>query len=284
MVAVNRTLGPPWNIWADQGDTLMFRDFGWIQFYCDSNQDVADTILLAFRLAEDHRILLPVMVCMDAFIVSHTSMETVLGNQAQADRYLPICDVPHRLDGDHPVAVGALAWPQETLSQRMDLHEAMLRVPSALDEHRAYFQQTFGREVSGAVEQWYTEDADEILVASGTISVTALEVVRKLRAQQRRVGLIRIKLFRPFPEDQVRALCANTARIGVLDRNYAAGSGGIFCREVRAALQGQGETLIQGYLAGVGGGDVVPSLLEEALADLTARHHSGDAVWLGIDR
>src|SRR5210317_2376482 len=98
MAAVNRTLGPPWNIWADQGDTLMFRDFGWVQLYCDSNQDVADTTLLAFRLAEDPRILLPVMVCMDAFIVSHTSMETELATQEQADRFLPPCEIPQRLD------------------------------------------------------------------------------------------------------------------------------------------------------------------------------------------
>src|SRR5210317_273780 len=121
MSAVNRTLGPPWNIWADQGDTLMFRDFAWVQLYCDSNQDVADTALLAFRLAEDPRILLPVMVCMDAFIVSHTSMEIELATQEQADLYLPPCEVPHRLDSGHPFTTGGMTFPQDTLTHRFEL-------------------------------------------------------------------------------------------------------------------------------------------------------------------
>src|SRR5210317_1200099 len=100
MVAVNRTLGPPWNIWADQGDTLMLRDFPWLQFYCENNQEVLDTTLLAFRLAEDRRILLPVMTCMDAFIVSHTQTETDLPEQGLVDRYLPDLDLPHRMRYD----------------------------------------------------------------------------------------------------------------------------------------------------------------------------------------
>lgn len=286
MAAVNRTLGPPWNIWADQGDTLMFRDFAWVQFYCDSNQDVADTALLAFRLAEDPRILLPVMVCMDAFIVSHTSMETELATQAQVDRFLPPCDIPHRLDPARPVTVGGMAFPQDTLSQRLELDEAMQRVPAALEEHRAAFRETFGREVAGAVEAWRVEDADRIFIASGTVATTLRDAVDEARARGERVGMIRIKLFRPFPREQLRALCAGVRKIGVLDRNYAAGIGGIFCHDVRAALQESGETdgpMVQSYLAGVGGGDVVPDLVREVLDDLARRESAGGPVWLGVD-
>ena len=108
MVAVNRTMGPPWNIWADQGDTLLFRDLPWIQIYCEDNQEVLDSTLLAFRLAEDHRVLLPVIVAMDAFIVSHTQMETDLPDQALVDRYLPHLDLPHRMRAEHPVTLGGL--------------------------------------------------------------------------------------------------------------------------------------------------------------------------------
>jgi pyruvate/2-oxoacid:ferredoxin oxidoreductase alpha subunit len=283
MAAVNRTLGPPWNIWADQGDTLMFRDFGWVQFYCDSNQDVADTTLLAFRLAEDHRVLLPVMVCMDAFIVSHTAMETTLATQAQADRYLPPCDIPHRQDAARPVTVGGLAWPLETLSQRLDMDEAIGRVPEVLAEARAEFQAVFGRPVAGPLVGFGTEDAEDIIVASGTIATTVSEVVTRLRAEGRKVGMVRIKMFRPFPATELRALCGGARRIGVLDRNYAAGIGGIFCHDVKASLQGCGEVLVQGYLAGVGGGDVVPSMVEEAIADLRARGEPGAPVWMGIE-
>jgi len=283
MAAVNRTLGPPWNIWADQGDTLMFRDFAWIQFYCSSNQDVADTTLLAFRLAEDRRILLPVMVCMDAFIISHTSMEIDLATQDQVDAFLPLCDIPHRIDNAHPTTVSGMALPQDTMSQRLDIHEAMARVPAVLDEQRKQFHEVFGRSVSGALEAWHTEDADRIFIASGTVATTVRDVVEEWRSRGERVGMIRIKLFRPFPCEHLRELCAGSARIGVLDRNYSAGTGGIFCHEVRASLQGQPDTLIQGYLTGVGGGDVVPGMVHEVFEDLTRRTQVVDAVWKGME-
>jgi pyruvate/2-oxoacid:ferredoxin oxidoreductase alpha subunit len=283
MAAVNRTLGPPWNIWADQGDSLMFRDFAWIQLYCDSNQDVADTSMLAFRIAEDPRILLPVMVCMDAFIVSHTSTEIELISQQQADEFLPPCEIPHHLDSGHPVTFGGMAFPQETLSHRLELDEAMRQVPAVMEEHRRNFKAVVGREVSGAVSAYRTEDADRLLIASGSISTTLKDVVDEWRDRGERVGMVRIKMFRPFPVEQIRQLCANVPKIGVLDRNYSAGTGGIFCHEVRASLQGQGNHLVQGYLTGVGGGDVVPELVHEVVENLSARSAVGDPVWKGID-
>jgi len=283
MATVNRTLGPPWNIWADQGDSLMFRDFAWIQFYCDSNQDVADTAMLAFRVAEDPRILLPVMVCMDAFIVSHTSMEIQLATQEQADRFLPPCDIPHHLDAAHPSTTGGMALPQDTLTHRLELDEAMRAVPSVLEEHRKEFREVFGRQVTGAVSAYRTDDADRILIASGTIATTLRDVVDDWRERGEKVGMVRIKMFRPFPTDQLRDLCRNAEKIGVLDRNYSAGTGGIFCHEVRAGFQGQGDRMVQGYLTGVGGGDVVPDLVHEVVSDLTKRSSAGDPVWKGIE-
>jgi len=282
MAAVNRTLGPPWNIWADQGDSLMFRDFAWVQLYCDTIQDVADTSLLAFRLAEDPRILLPVMVCMDAFIVSHTSMEIELATQEQADRFLPPCEVPQRLDSGHPFTTGGMTFPQDTLTHRFELDQAIRAVPAVLDEHRAGFAEVFGREVSGAVSAYRTEDADRIFIASGTISITLKDVVDEWRERGEKVGMVRIKMLRPFPVDEIRNLCANASKIGVLDRNYAAATGGIFCHEVRAGLQGQGEHMIQGYLTGVGGGDVIPDLVHQVVEDLSGRSEVGDPVWIGL--
>ena len=283
MVAVNRTLGPPWNIWADQGDTLLFRDFAWIQLYCDSNQDVADTTMLAFRIAEDPRILLPVMVCMDAFIVSHTAMETELASQEQLDRFLPPCQVPHHVDLDRPFTAGGMSFPQETLSQRLDLDEAMMRVPAVLEEHRGHFREVFGRSVDGAVVSSHTGDAEIILIASGTVAITAAQIVEQRRASGEKIGIIRIKMFRPFPTDEIQKLCRNTRKIGVLDRNYAAGTGGVFCHEVKAGLQGHGDCLVQGYLTGVGGGDVIPEMVQEIIADLSQRRLAGPPVWKGID-
>lgn len=283
MVAVNRTLGPPWNIWADQSDTLMLRDFPWIQLYCSNNQEVVDSTLLAFRLAEDSRVLLPVMVCMDAFIVSHTQGETDLPDQESVDRYLPDMSLPHRLQPDDPHTMGGLVWPDVTISQRLELHEAMGRVNSVYEECRAAFQDVFGRDPGGAIETYEVEDAERILVASATIATTAREVVRRRRAAGEKVGLVKMRMFRPFPEEALREACRSASRIGVLDRDYAAGVGGIWWQDTRAAFQGHRDDLIvQDYLAGVGGGDVTPEIVDEVLDDLERRHASGAPVWAGV--
>ena len=284
MVAVNRTLGPPWNIWADQGDSLMLRDFAWLQFYCETSQEVLDTTLLAFRLAEDKRIMLPVLVCMDAFIVSHTQTETALPEQADVDRYLPDLDLPHRVHEKEARTIGGLAWPHESLSMRLEVEEAMQRVPDVYQECRTVFEETFGRDPGGAVQAFDTDDAETVIVASGTMATTAREVVRQRREAGEKVGLIKLKMYRPFPARELRDACRAASRIAVLDRNYAAGVGGIFWQDTRAAFQGhRDDLLIQNYIAGLCGGDVTPKVIDDVLADLGARSGAADPVWMGID-
>ena len=283
MVAVNRTLGPPWNIWADQGDTLMLRDFPWVQLYASNNQEVHDLTLLAFRLAEDARILLPVLVCMDAFIVSHTQGETDLSTQEQVDAYLPDLDLPHRLDNAHPRALGGMVWPDATVSHRMEIQEAMDRVPAAYDDARSAFREIFGRDPGGALDGYRTEDADTVLVTSATIATTARRVVDARRAAGEKVGLVKMRMFRPFPEDELREVCASAKRVGVLDRDYAAGLGGIWWQDTRAAFHGHlDDVLLQDYLVGVGGGDVTPELVERILDDLAGREKAGAPHWADL--
>jgi len=283
MVAVNRTLGPPWNIWADQGDTLMLRDFPWIQLYASSAQEVADLTLLAFRLGEDHRILLPVLVCMDACIVSHTQGETDLPAQEDVDEYLPELDLPHRLTHDDPKTMGALIWPDVTTSMRYETHEAMARVLQVYAENRARFVEVFGRDPGGPIEAFEVDDADLILVASATIATTALDVVRRRRAAGEKVGLVKMRMFRPFPEEALRLVCSSATRVGVLDRDYAAGIGGVWWQDARASFQGHRDDLvIQDYLVGIGGGDVTPEVIEGVLDDLAGRVEAGQPVWTGI--
>jgi len=285
LVAVNRTLGPPWNIWADQGDTLYLRDFPWIQLYCETNQEVLDTTLLAFRLAEDRRILLPVMVIMDAFILSHTQTETDLPEQGLVDEFLPPLSLPHRLDSARPTTVGGLTWPRETLSQRLEIDEAFERVPAVYEEHRASFRSVFGRDPGGAINVFETEDADALLVVSGTIASTAREVVRRRREAGEKIGLVKMRMFRPFPGDALLEACPRAAKFGVLDRDYAAGLGGVWWHDVRAALQGRRDgAIVQGYLTGVCGGDVTPEMIDEVIDDLLARRSAGKPLWKGIDK
>jgi len=284
MVAVNRTLGPPWNIWADQGDTLMLRDLAWLQFYCENNQEILDTTLLAFRLAEDRRILLPVMTCMDAFIVSHTQMETALPEQTEVDQYLPDLDLPHRMHQHEARTLGGLALPHEGLSSRLEIDEAMRRVPAVYQECRENFKDVFGRDPGDVIQTFETDDADVVLVVSGTMATTAREVVRKRRAAGEKIGLVKLKMFRPYPEAALREACQSATKLAVLDRNYAAGAGGVFWQDTRAAFQGhRDDLLIQNYLTGLCGGDVTPDVIDGILADIAVRDDASDPVWMGID-
>ncbi len=283
MVAVNRTLGPPWNIWADQGDSLMLRDFPWVQLYCSDNQEVADLTLLAFRLAEDRRILLPVLVCMDAFIVSHTQAETDLPEQERVDRYLPELELPHRMRHDVPRTLGGLIWPDVTTSQRFDVDEAMRRVPAVYQECRDAFRNVFGRDPGGVLEAFRTEDAETVLVASATIATTVRDVIEARRARGERLGLVKMRMYRPFPEGELHRACASARRVGVLDRDYAAGIGGVWGQDVRAAFQGhRDDVLVQDYLLGIGGGDVTAESIDRVLDDLRDRDRAGPASWVDL--
>lgn len=279
LIAVNRTIGPPWNLWVDQGDTLAQRDTAWLQFYCESHQDICDTVLLAFRIAEDPRVLLPAIVAYDGFITSHTSTGVDLPPQEAVDRYLPPCNVPHRLDHRHPYMAGAILTPEDTLSHRLELQAAMDRVPQVLELARQEFEVVFGRTPDGAIVRYRTEGAEAVLVACNSIASTARQVVDSLRAAGQRVGLVRIKQFRPFPRAALREALQGCRRIGVLDRNLSPGSGGIFWGEICATFPGQRDLLIQSYLVGLGGGDVTPDVVLRAIEDLSARVESGPPVW-----
>ena len=284
MVGVNRTLGPPWNIWADQGDTLAMRDFPWLQYYCETSQEVLDTTLMAFRIAEDSRVLLPAMVCMDAFIVSHTQTGTDLPEQGLVDAFLPELDLPHRLRDREARTIGSLAWPHEGLSQRLEIDEAMQRAPAVFAEAREQFKAIFGRDPGAPIQPEQTDDAETILITSGTISTTAREVVRARRRAGEKIGLVKMKQYRPFPAEALRETCGNARRIAVLDRNYASGEGGIFWQDTRAAFQGQrDDLLIQNYLTGLCGGDVTPAVIDTIIDDVTCREAAGPPVWMGID-
>ncbi|MBI3835260.1 MAG: pyruvate ferredoxin oxidoreductase [Planctomycetes bacterium] len=279
LIAVNRTLGPPWNIWVDQGDSLTLRDAPWLQFYSDSHQDLVDTILMAFRVAEDHRILLPSIVAMDGFIISHMQMPVEIPDQSQVDRFLPLCDMPHRLRAESPSTIGGLTWPNETEKQRRDIQSAMERVPAVLREAADSFESVFGRRPDEAVVPFDTEGAETVLIASGTMAQTLRGVIRERRKLGEKIGMLRIKMFRPFPRREVLAAIGGAKRIGVIDRNHSPGSGGIFWQEVAATLQPKHEALVQNYIMGIGGGDVRPAALNGVIDDLTRRSSATDPIW-----
>jgi pyruvate/2-oxoacid:ferredoxin oxidoreductase alpha subunit len=277
MMAVNRTLGPPWNIWVDHGDTLMLRDSGWIQFYCEDNQEVHDTTLLAFRLAEDAQVLLPVLVCQDAFVLSHTMMMTEIPDQDAVDRFLPALDLPHRIS-DKPRVVGGLDFPHQTEVHRKQHLEAMRRVPEVYARVQDEFERHFGRRPADPVVPYRMEDAEVVLVSMGTTASTARLAVDQARERGVKAGALRLRMFRPLPEASLRAHLAGRKRIAVLDRDSCPGLGGIVWGEIRGFADPG--AVMQNYLVGLGGGDIRPEHFTRILTDLASRERAEEPVFL----
>lgn len=272
LAVANRTLGPPWNIWADHGDSLLLRDQGLIQFYCADNQELFDTVLCAFRLAEDAKVMMPAMVCMDGFILSHTVAQTDIPEQAQVDRFLPLTAVPHRL-GDTPHTLGQIEVPHQTEVHRYQHHAAMLGATKIYAGIQDEFELIFGRRPPDSVVTYRAEDAETLIVSMGTLGATAERVVDLLREQGQKVGSLRVRLFRPLPVEEIRECFAGKQRIAVIDRDISLGFGGVLWGEVRAMADPG--TVVQSYMAGLGGGDVRPEHVVNMLADLLPRKIAG---------
>ena len=284
MADINRALGPGWNIWTDQTDSLAQRDTGWIQLYCETNQEVLDTTILAFRLAE--QVNLPVMLVLDAFYLSHTAEPVDIPDTAAVDAWLPKRDAKVKLDTKSPHAFNALVRPDDYMDMRHAVQEAMREARTAFDEIEEAWERSFGRRY-GAVEAYHTADAEVVLVTSGTMVSTARHVVDQRRAAGERVGLVKVKMFRPFPTDTLRAALRGVERVAVLDRNLSPGRGGIFAEEIRAALYDvppDDRPQVYGYVLGLGGRDIRPDTIESIIdrtrtTDSTVR----EDLWVGVD-
>jgi len=272
MAVVNRTLGPPWNIWADQGDALTLRDHGLVQIYCADNQELFDSVLAAFRLAEDKRVMMPVMVNMEGFILSHTVAQTDVPDQEQVDNFLPLADIPHRMN-HVPHTLGQMEVPHQTETHRWQHHEALLGAGKVYADVQREFEKAFGRRLGDAVETYRAEDAQTLIVSMGTIGLTAERVVDALREKGERVGAVRVRLFRPLPAESLRALFAGKKAVAVVERDISLSTGGVLWSEVRNLAAP--DTVVQSYMAGLGGGDVRPEHLEKTLADLRSRKTTG---------
>lgn len=262
MANVNRAMGPGWNIWTDQNDSLSQRDTGWIQLYCENNQEVLDTTIQAFKLAE--LVNLPVMVILDAFFLSHTSEPVDVPPQALVDEFLPRREADVKLDPENPHAFNALVRPDAYMEMRRDQQDAMGRALRLFPEIDADWRLLTGRGW-GVLESYRAGDAELILVTSGTITSTARTVVDSRRADGERVGLVKVKVFRPFPTAELRDLLRGAAKVAVLDRNISPGHGGIFAEEIRSALYDvplEDRPTIHGYVLGLGGRDVTPQTID----------------------
>jgi pyruvate/2-oxoacid:ferredoxin oxidoreductase alpha subunit len=278
LVDVNRAMAPPWSIWSDQNDSLSQRDTGWIQLYCENAQELFDAVVQAFALAA--RVSIPVMVVADAFFLSHTAESVSIADAAELAGLIPEWTAPWRIDPERPKAVGALAQPAEYERMRRILAEAHRGALAELERLADEWRLRFGRGV-GLLETYRTEGAEEILVATGTVAGTARAAVDEARARGRKVGLLKLRAFRPFPADAIRAAVQGARRLVVLDRNCSYGASGIFCQEIRAALHGvAGAPAVHGFVAGMGGRDITPARIAEALLRAEQDPITPESTWL----
>ena len=261
MAQVNRAMAPGWNIWADQTDSLAQRDTGWVQFYCENGQEVLDTTIQAFRLAE--WVNLPVMVNLDAFFLSHTYEPVDVPEQKSVDRFLPPYKPRFQLDLENPCAFNQLAPPNIYMEMRHSIQMAMEEAFTFFEQMEEEFESIFGRR-HGAVEAIQCDDAEIILITSGTVTSTSRQVVAELRDKGEKVGLLKIKLFRPFPVNILREITKSASKVAVIDRNFSFGASGIFAQEVKAALCNfPGHPPVYGYVAGLGGRDITTEVIED---------------------
>jgi pyruvate ferredoxin oxidoreductase alpha subunit len=278
---VNRAVGPPWNIWTDQNDSLSQRDTGMLQIYCESNQEVFDTTLQAFRVAET--VMLPAMLILDAFFLSHTSeIVDVFGSDTGKD-YLPPYNPFDTLDPSAPKVFGNLTGPDNYYELRHMIHKDNLRALDVMREADEEFYKLFGRKY-GLVEEYRTDGADTIIVASGTITSTARAVVDERREKGENLGLLKIRVFRPFPVDEVRRVLGGAKKVLVIDRNIGFSIGGIFAQEIKAAMWNTRKHVpIFGFIAGIGGRDVTPDVINEIMNMAQEMvYPEKETYWIGV--
>jgi pyruvate/2-oxoacid:ferredoxin oxidoreductase alpha subunit len=283
MANVNRLLAAPWGFWADQLDSLSQRDTGWIQFYCENGQEALDTVIQAYKIGE--QVYLPVMISLEAFFVSHFMEVVDLPEQEQVDRFLPPMDLPHKFDIEKPgflVPVVSSELYQKYKHMAQGSMDSVKEVAVKVDQE---FRKEFGRGY-GIVESVMIEDAEVVIVTAGSITSTARMVIKDLRQQGHKIGLLKIRLFRPFPVEAVQKALRGRRKIAVIDRNISLGSGGIFCQELRAALvHSPDHPLTYSYIAGVGGTDVTPEVIQKIALEVMNRSEPYDKpIWVMEER
>jgi len=272
MVNVNRSLAAPWSFWSEQTDSLSQRDTGWMQFYVADNQEALDTVIQAFKISET--VFLPTMVVLEAFYTSHFMEPVEVPNQKLVDKFLPPFEPAFRLDTDNPAAFSQTVTQEQYAKFRIQRHSAMedaLEVAEVADKE---YQERFGRGY-GLLDCYRLEDAEIVLVTAGTIGSTARVVIDSLREVGKMVGMIRIRLFRPFPKLRLIESLKHAKKIAVIDRNLSPGQEGIFCEELKSALYSRMDGVpVFGFVLGLGGRNVSPLHIKKVF-DIT--EHMNDA-------
>ncbi len=279
MTVANRAIGAPINIWNDHSDSLSQRDCGWIQLFAETNQEALDLHIQAFKLAEE--VSLPVMVCMDGFILTHAYERVDVPTQEQVDAFLPPYEPRQVLDPREPVSIGAMVGPEAFAEVRYLAHAKQMQALERIPQLAEQFKTVFGRDSGGLTHSYCIEDAETVVVAMGSVLGTIKDTVDEMRNEGTRIGVLGITSYRPFPLENVRAALKNAHRVVVLEKSLAVGIGGILSTDVRMAVSGLG---LRGHtvVAGLGGRAITRKSLRELLSK-GVRGELGHLTFLDLD-
>ena len=286
MAIGNRSLSAPINIWNDWQDTISERDTGWIQFYAENNQEALDLILIAFKVAEDERVLLPAMVGFDAFILTHTVEPVEIPDQEVVDEFLGEYVPKHAyLDPARPITQGALGFPAHYMEARYTVWQAMENARKVIKEVFDEFEKKFGRRYH-MIEEYRTEDAEVILLTMGSLAGTLKEFIDKKREEGVKIGAAKMTVYRPFPIEEIRALAKKTKVLAILEKDISFGiSGAVYTDVGRALINEKEKPIILDFILGLGGRDVTFEQLEEVV-EISKKALEGEKVeevnWIGL--
>ena len=279
MTNVNRAMAPGWSIWADQNDSLSQRDTGWMQIYASSAQDILDSTIIGYKVSE--QVLLPTLISFDAFFLSHTVEVVDMPDIELVDKYLPPYNPEYKLDVKDPRSFGALTAEEYYYEFRYKMQEAMDKAVDVIKEAGKEYEKLTGRAYK-LVHPYRCEDADLILVTSGTIAETTNVAVDELRAEGKKVGNLRIRVIRPYPKKEILEVIKGVKKLAVIDRNISPGYSGIFSQELKSALYNEVNIPVRSYIAGLGGRDVKIQDIKDMANDALKNDSPNDLIWKGV--
>jgi pyruvate ferredoxin oxidoreductase alpha subunit len=279
MTVANRAIGAPINIWNDHTDSMSQRDCGWIQLFAETNQEALDLHIQAFRLAEE--LSLPVMVCMDGFILTHAYERVDMPSQAQVDAFLPRFEPRQVLDPAEPVSIGAMVGPEAFTEVRYLAHAKQMQALALIPAWASEFHYAFGRAAGGLVRPYALEDAETVVVALGSVLGTVKDAVDEMRAHGEKIGVLGISCFRPWPFEAVARALDGAKRVVVLEKSLAVGVGGIVSTNVRTTLAPR-PVPVYDVIAGLGGRPITKASLQKVFRD-AVRDELGLTTFLDLD-
>ena len=278
MMNANRALAAPWSIYGDQSDSMAMLNTGWIQVYVENAQEALDMIIQSYKIAEDKRVMLPIMVNLDGFILTHTYELVDVPSQEQVDEFLPTYETNNKMNFESPNNLSITVGPDWHTEFRYQQHIVTQQAMSVIEEVDAAFSKVFGRQYDGMIEPYRTNDAVAILITTGSITSTAREVVDELRAEGSKVGLLKLRFIRPFPAAELRNLVANADAVGVLEKDVSYGYEGTVYTNVCSALShAYNVPYLANFIAGLSGHDISTDSIKDMFHRLISKQPNDEA-------